>query len=68
MPKIKKPKKPKPYPRRRAHPLYMGDGSKPGKPGIVIDDDRVMEYVGIGWIEIRKATKADLAKYPKLTD
>ena len=29
---------------------------------IVIDNGIVKEWVGIGWIEIRKATKAD--KYP----
>lgn len=64
MPKTKKPKT---FPRKRAHPLYMGCRER-GKPGIVIDGDRVMEYVGIGWIELRKATEADLKKYPKLTD
>jgi hypothetical protein len=45
----------------------MGSGGK-DKPTKVIDGDRLMEYVGIGWVELRKATKRDKEKYPHLTD
>jgi hypothetical protein len=31
---------------------------------IVIDNNVVKEWVGIGWIELRKATTKDLNKYP----
>jgi hypothetical protein len=31
---------------------------------IVIDNDKVKEWVGIGWIELRDATAADRQKYP----
>ena len=31
---------------------------------IVIDNDVVKEWVGIGWIELRKASPRDLKKYP----
>lgn len=31
---------------------------------IVIDDGIVKEWVGIGWIELRKASKSDIGKYP----
>lgn len=55
----------KAYRREKTHPAIMGCGGK-GKPRRVIDGDRVMEYVGIGWIEIRKATDADRRKYPVL--
>ena len=60
-------KKPAPFERRLCHPLYMGSGSK-DKPKKVIDGDRLMEYVGIGWIEIRKATARDKRTYRPLTD
>jgi len=42
---------------------YKGDKKKPHQ---VIDGDKVMEYVGIGWIEVRKATKADRKRIPVL--
>ncbi len=42
----------------------MGNGA--GKPNTVIDGDRVMHYIGIGWIEERKATAEDRRKYPTL--
>lgn len=58
-------KKSKTYPRHRTHPALMGCGGR-DKPRTIIDGDRVMDYVGIGWIEIRKATKADRNKFPKL--
>jgi hypothetical protein len=57
----------KTYLRQRTHTAIMGSGGK-GKPMNVIDGDRLMEYVGIGWIEIRKATGADREKYPVLVD
>jgi hypothetical protein len=64
--------KQKTYPRYRTSPLLMGDGSsrpgQPKKPLKVIDGDRLMEYVGIGWIEIRQATAKDRQRYPTLTD
>jgi hypothetical protein len=60
-------KKPKNYPRRRTHPAIMGSGGK-GKPRRVIDGDRLMEYVGIGWIELRPATAEDRKRYPELED
>jgi len=31
---------------------------------IVINDGYLMEWVGIGWIELRKATPADIKKHP----
>jgi hypothetical protein len=57
--------KPKTYQRRRTHPAIMGCGGN-GKPQRVIDGDRLMEYVGIGWIDLRKATASDRRKYPVL--
>jgi hypothetical protein len=56
----------KTYPRHRTHPAIMGCGGK-NKPTRVIDGDRVMFYVGIGWVDEGKATAADKKKYPKLT-
>lgn len=55
------------YPRRKTSTLLMGCGGK-GKPMQVIDGDRLMEYVGIGWIELRIATAADKLKYPTVVD
>jgi len=34
---------------------------------IVIDNDIVKEWVGIGWIELRAATEEDLVLYPTVT-
>ena len=34
------------------------------KYSIVIDGGVVKEWVGIGWIDLNKATKADRKKYP----
>ena len=31
---------------------------------IIIDNGYLKEWVGIGWIELRKATPGDLKKYP----
>lgn len=52
------------YPRKKTDPLLMGCGK--GKPTRVIDGDRLMEYVGIGWIEERKATAEDRKLFPTL--
>lgn len=30
----------------------------------VIDGDRLIEWVAIGWVEVRKATKEDYKKFP----
>jgi len=56
----------KTYPRHRTHPAIMGSGAN--KPRRVIDGERLMEYVGIGWIHIRTATSKDRKKYPMLRD
>lgn len=44
------------------HSLRMGDGT--GKPTRVIKDGVVMMYVGIGWIDERKAVPSDANLYP----
>ncbi len=46
--------------------LKMSTGKN--KPQIVICDGYVKEWVGIGWIDLRKATKADEKKYPKAVE
>ena len=35
---------------------------------IVIDDRTVREWVGFGWIDLRRATSADFSKYPCVKD
>lgn len=62
-----KTRRPKKYPRHRASTLIMGCGGK-GKPKKVIDGGQLLEYVGIGWIPLREATKRDYSRYPELTD
>lgn len=57
----------KTYPRHKCSTLLMGCGGR-GKPTRVIDGDTLKEYVGIGWIEIRKATARDRRLYPVLVD
>ena len=57
----------KTYERRLTNPFFMGCGGK-GKPKRVIDGAQLYEYVGIGWIAIRDATKADRKRYPILVD
>lgn len=54
---------------KRAHlsPLHMAAGAERKHPR-VIDGGHVKEWVGIGWIEVREATKADLAAYPHVID
>ena len=32
---------------------------------VVIVDGKVKEWVGIGWIDLREATKEDYEKYPE---
>ena len=59
--------KKKTYPRSKTGSILMGCGGD-DKPGIVIDGDKVMEYVGIGWVELRTATQKDREEYPELTD
>lgn len=43
--------------------LKMVEGNE-DKYSIVIDDGVLKEWVGIGWIELRPAIKADCEKYP----
>ncbi len=45
----------------------MGSGG-PGKPGRVIDNGIVKEYVGIGWIDVGLAVASDYLMYPELED
>ena len=46
----------------------MGCGGK-DKPNCVIDDGRIMEYVGIGWVCIKElADAADYRKFPRVID
>lgn len=42
--------------------LRMKDGKN--KPCEVIKDGSVFDYVGIGWIEVRRATQDDADTYP----
>lgn len=35
---------------------------------VVIDDRTVKEWVGIGWIDLRRATADDYTKYPTVKD
>jgi len=42
-------------------------GGNETKYRIVIDDDILKEWVGIGWIELRTATPSDTEKYPTVT-
>lgn len=59
---------PKPIKRHRTHPAIMGCGGD-GKPGAVIDDGRVMEYVGIGWVRVKEcADVEDYQKFPRVID
>lgn len=58
--------KPKPVHVSRCSIIAMCDGRGETTHGIVIDDGIVKEYVGIGWIELRTATKDDYKKYPEV--
>lgn len=33
---------------------------------VVIDNGYLKEWVGIGWIELRKATPSDIKKHPRI--
>lgn len=47
--------------------LRMTAGNEKLHP-IVIDDRTVKEWVGIGWIDLRRATADDYTKYPIVKD
>ncbi len=36
------------------------------KYNIVIDEGKICQWVGIGWIELREPAKADYKKYPEV--
>lgn len=38
------------------------------KYGIVIDGRVVKEWVGFGWISLRKPSKDDISRYPKVIE
>lgn len=61
---------PKPMKRHGTHPAIMGCGHcGKDKPIRVIDNGRVMCYVGIGWVvEEENATPDDYRKYPRVID
>lgn len=47
--------------------IAMCDGRGETTHSIVVDSDgNLKEYVGIGWITLRKATAADKRKYPQV--
>jgi hypothetical protein len=56
-------KLPEPIPASKLTNMGMVAGYE-NEYSVVIDDDRVMEWVGIGWIDLRKATDADRKQYP----
>lgn len=61
-------KMPKPIKRHRTHTAIMGCCGK-GKPRTIIDDGRVMEYVGIGWVCVKMcADVEDYQKFPRVVD
>lgn len=47
--------------------VRMAAGNEKRHP-IVIDDRTVKEWVGFGWIDLRRATAADFTKYPCVKD
>ena len=51
---------------RKLGKVAMAEGNE-SKYSIVIDNDIVKEWVGIGWIELRTATEDDLVLYPTVT-
>lgn len=53
--------------RARLSNLRMVAGGEKRISKVVLDDE-VMEWVGIGWIPIRKATKSDRETYPTVVD
>ena len=48
---------------RELNSVAMAQGNE-HKYSIVIDEGVVKEWVGIGWIELRKARPEDTEKYP----
>lgn len=53
--------------RRELTTIRMVAGNENLHP-IVIDDRTVKEWVGIGWIDLRRATADDFTKYPLVKD
>lgn len=53
--------------RRELTTIRMVAGNENLYP-IVIDDRTVKEWVGIGWIDLRRATADDFTKYPIVKD
>ena len=53
--------------RRDLATIRMVAGGEKRHP-IVIDDRTVKEWVGFGWIDLRRATSADFTKYPIVKD
>lgn len=45
--------------------IAMVEGGERRHP-IIIDGNRVMQWVGFGWISLREATPDDRTKYPAL--
>ena len=52
--------------RHKLNPITMSVNNT--IPTIVIDNNIVKEYVGIGWINIRTATKKDILTIHKVID
>ena len=50
-------------PVREVSSYAMSTGNEK-KYSIIVDGDKVKEWVGIGWIELREATPEDSEKYP----
>ena len=50
-------------PARELSSYNMVNGNE-SKYRIVVDGDIIKEWVGIGWIELRKATPEDSENYP----
>jgi hypothetical protein len=57
-------KKPKPVSYRDVSTLAMTSGNEK-KLSKVIHEGILKEWVGIGWIDLRPATKEDSKKYPE---
>lgn len=59
-------KKPKPVKARDCSVIAMCDGRNEANHPTVIQEGRVMQYVGIGWVDEGPATKEDYLKYPEV--
>lgn len=57
----------RPVARAELSTLRMAAGNEKKYPA-VIDDGRVKEWVGIGWIDVRTPTLEDLAALPVVVD